>query len=409
LADSLIDHNLGNRPITLVGFSIGARVIYSCLKELAKKGKFGIIQNVYMFGSPMVVNKDEYLKARTVVSGRFLNGYARNDWILGYLFRATAGGIMRIAGLAPVEVEGIENINVTEFVPGHMSYRSAMPKLLREVGWEVENLEFAEIEDPDPENHDKRQRELINEIEDARKKLEKKPSRRGLKALFSKNKKLAEKKEWETYDERIKVSPEGQATNGETTGDSDIMFDVDAIRREAAELAVEGGFQIREIESTLPPMKMTMGPPSPALPTSNGPSRPGSLQLSRNKHSSNNSLSHRFKEGNRSNGHLTQNGYRPSYDNTYYDEGPVSLNFEADQRPSLSTSRSPSRPTFSPTGSATHSRTPSAQRSQLHTTHSLPSHRRTSSRGNLNSEYNAWANEDQELESTREEVEMTFE
>jgi Protein of unknown function (DUF726) len=83
LADSLIDRNLGSRPITLVGFSLGSRVIYACLRELAKRGQCGIIQNVYLFGSPMVFKKDEYIQCRTVVSGRIVNGYATNDWILG--------------------------------------------------------------------------------------------------------------------------------------------------------------------------------------------------------------------------------------------------------------------------------------------------------------------------------------
>jgi pimeloyl-ACP methyl ester carboxylesterase len=83
LADSLIDRNLGTRPVTLVGFSLGARVIFSCLQELARKGAFGLVQNVYLFGSPMVANKDDYLKAKSVVTGRFVNGFATNDWILG--------------------------------------------------------------------------------------------------------------------------------------------------------------------------------------------------------------------------------------------------------------------------------------------------------------------------------------
>ncbi len=83
LADSLIDRNLGVRPITLVGFSLGARVIFSCLRELANKGAFGLVQNVYLFGSPIVASKDEYLRVRTVISGRFVSGYASNDWILG--------------------------------------------------------------------------------------------------------------------------------------------------------------------------------------------------------------------------------------------------------------------------------------------------------------------------------------
>lgn len=83
LADSLMDRNLGVRPITLVGFSLGSRVIYSCLRELAKRGAYGLIQNVYLFGAPVVAEKEQWLRARTVISGRFVNGYASNDWILG--------------------------------------------------------------------------------------------------------------------------------------------------------------------------------------------------------------------------------------------------------------------------------------------------------------------------------------
>lgn len=271
LADSLIDRNLGPRPITLVGFSLGSRVIFSCLKELAKRGAIGLIQNVYMFGSPVVVKREEWTRARTVVSGRFLNAYATNDWILAYLFRATSGGIMRIAGLGEVGIPGVENVNVTEWVPGHMAYRGMMPTLLHQVGWLVESEEFTEIEDPDPENHEKRQRELIGEIEEARKMMEEKPEKKGFWAALSlsgRQKRAAERKGWETYDERSQKILEGQLEEKESerlaAESAAVMFDVDAIRREALALAMEGGdleeikahLQVREIESTLPALKI---------------------------------------------------------------------------------------------------------------------------------------------------------
>ncbi|USP77098.1 uncharacterized protein yc1106_04372 [Curvularia clavata] len=276
LADSLIDRNLGTRPVTLVGFSLGSRVIFSCLKELAERGAFGIVQNVYMFGTPAVAKYDDYVKARSIVPGRFVNGYATNDWILGYLFRATSGGVMRVAGLAPVQVPTIENINVTELVPGHMAYRAAMPKLLREVGWLVESDEFAEIEDPDPDNHELRQRELINEIEEARRELEKKAQeKRGSKLSWWKKKKAA-KNDWEVYDENSNVAPPGhkkldQDQDPAKLAENQIMFDIDAIRKEVAGLAAESKeynaeseFKIKEIKSTLPPMKIDIAtvPPS---------------------------------------------------------------------------------------------------------------------------------------------------
>lgn len=261
LADSLIDRNLGTRPITFVGYSLGSRVIFSCLRELARKGAYGLVQNVFLFGSPIVAKRDEYLKARTVVAGRFVNGFAKNDWILGYLFRLTSGGISRVAGLAPIEeVPGLENIDVTEFVPGHMSYRTAMPRLLREVGWAVESDEFSEIEDPDPDNHQVRQRELINEIEEARKEFEKQEaaSKGKFGWLGRKKKNVIEKKEWETYQESKGVEDDGGAGGSRTEdpqgNNHGVLFDIDAIR---AELASEH-MEVKELKSTLPPMRLDL-------------------------------------------------------------------------------------------------------------------------------------------------------
>ncbi|TVY80735.1 putative membrane protein [Lachnellula suecica] len=267
LADSLIDRNLGTRPITFVGYSLGSRVIFSCLKELSRKGAYGLVQNVYLFGSPIVAKKDEYMKARSVVAGRFVNGYATNDWILGYLFRLTSGGISRIAGLAPVEdIPGLENVNVTEYVPGHMSYRTAMPRLLREVGWIVESDEFTEIEDPDPENHAKRQRELINEIEEARKEFEKSEKEKESKGKFrffgKKKKAVVEKKEWETYQESKGVSDSDLRTEDGQGNNDGVLFDIDAIR---AELASEQ-MEVKELQSTLPPMKLDLTSPTSPNP-----------------------------------------------------------------------------------------------------------------------------------------------
>lgn len=281
LADSLLERSLGTRPITLVGYSLGARVIFSCLQELAKKGAYGVIQNVYLFGSPIVVKKEEYLRARTVVCGRFVNGFNRNDWILGYLFRLTNGGIRRVAGLAAIEdCPWIENVDVSETVPGHMEYRKAMPTLLKNCGWTVESEEFTEIEDPDPENHQERQRELINEIEEARKELERegKAKKGGKFSLFSRRKK-AERQEWEVYEDS--VGKEGSKAEDKGGNGPGVLFDVDAIRaelaREARDGATEEALQVREIKSTLPPMKLDMARTSPS-PTGD---RRGSLRETR--------------------------------------------------------------------------------------------------------------------------------
>lgn len=272
LADSLIDRNLGTRPVTLVGYSLGSRVIFSCLLELARKGAYGLVQNVYMFGSPLIVKKDEYLQARTVVPGRFVNGYSTNDWILAYLFRLTSGGPRRVAGLAPItDLPWIENLDVTEIVKGHMEYRKAMPRLLRECGWLVESDEFTEIEDPDPDNHQERQRELINEIEEARKELEKEGQKKKSRfSIFGRGKK-AEKEKWEIYEDQTKDGGKPASRTEDKEGNNHgVLFDIEAIRAEVAKEKKHqeeepAELQVKELQSTLPPMKLDLNSSSSSL------------------------------------------------------------------------------------------------------------------------------------------------
>lgn len=81
----------------------------------------------------------------------------------------------------------------------------------------------------DPENHQLRQRELINELDEARKELEQ-GSRKRKWNLFGRNKDPAKKKEWETY---LAPAPAGDAAaSAPATQSSAVLFDIDAIRAE---------------------------------------------------------------------------------------------------------------------------------------------------------------------------------
>jgi hypothetical protein len=252
LADTLRRNKLGVRPITLVGFSLGARLIYSCLLHLAKSGDYGIVENVFLFGSPTVMHDDEMAQARSVVSGRFVNGYMKQDWILGYLFRATSGGLRSIAGLSPVDEErfNVENFNCQEHVKGHMQYREAMPKLLKEVGWEVLEDQFVEIEQPNP-GEEERQRKLLGDFEKAQHSKKK-------KSWYSKVFGRKNKEWWEMYEEgekekqkekekKKKIKQNEKNANGsdddgsisEEESIADADFDIEALKREIANIQKE--------------------------------------------------------------------------------------------------------------------------------------------------------------------------
>ena len=147
LADVLMQRHLGVRPITLIGFSLGARVIFYALLELAKHKAYGIVQDVILLGATLTASTRSWCEARSVISGRFLNGFARGDWVLNYLFRATSGGLSTVAGLRPIQnVPGLENIDVTDKIAGHMSYRAFMPLILDQLGFPVSADYFNEPE-----------------------------------------------------------------------------------------------------------------------------------------------------------------------------------------------------------------------------------------------------------------------
>nr|CAB3499161.1 unnamed protein product [Digitaria exilis] len=130
LADVLLKGLQGSRPVTLVGFSLGARVVFKCLQELEQLGNnVGIIERAVLIGAPVSVKGEMWEPARKMVAGRFINVYSTNDWILGITFRAsllTQG----LAGIQAVDVPGVENVDVTELVVGHSSYLSLLQQIL---------------------------------------------------------------------------------------------------------------------------------------------------------------------------------------------------------------------------------------------------------------------------------------
>ncbi|KAF3504001.1 hypothetical protein F2Q69_00040540 [Brassica cretica] len=119
LAEALRKGLQGNRPVTLVGFSLGARVVFKCLQALTETEKNAeIVERVVLLGAPISINNENW---RDMVAGRFINVYATNDWTLGVAFRASllAQGL---AGIQPVCIPGIEDVDVTDMVEGHSSY-----------------------------------------------------------------------------------------------------------------------------------------------------------------------------------------------------------------------------------------------------------------------------------------------
>eukprot|EP00600_Ochromonadales_sp_CCMP1393_P013985 CAMPEP_0175012684 /NCGR_PEP_ID=MMETSP0005-20121125/9450_1 /TAXON_ID=420556 /ORGANISM="Ochromonas sp., Strain CCMP1393" /LENGTH=1047 /DNA_ID=CAMNT_0016268957 /DNA_START=9 /DNA_END=3152 /DNA_ORIENTATION=- len=130
------------RPVTLVGYGVGARLIFHCLETLAEaedlhckalrerqctttstsssgsggghsdataskplppSGK-GIVENVVLIGTPVSSSRATWRRVRTVVAGRLINAYSRNDWMLALLYRSKSYDL-GIAGLYPIHLQ----------------------------------------------------------------------------------------------------------------------------------------------------------------------------------------------------------------------------------------------------------------------------------------------------------------
>lgn len=133
----LAKHIHGHRPVNLYGFSLGSRVILSCLDTLIEMtgeeaDVFGLIGNVILLGTPDIFEPVRWQRYRWLIGGRLIHGYSRNDWILSFLFRSlNPTSSSHIVGLAPIgQIDGIESIDLSDLVKGHLDYLRCLPEIL---------------------------------------------------------------------------------------------------------------------------------------------------------------------------------------------------------------------------------------------------------------------------------------
>ena len=135
LADALINKVQGARPVTLVGFGLGARVIYSCLLQLAEQNAFGLVESVVFMGAPTPSEATSWRRIRAVVSGRVVNVFSADDFMLGLMYRLSSvqagiAGVQEIYG-----VVGVESYDFRDMIKGHDQYRFLVGKILQRVGF----------------------------------------------------------------------------------------------------------------------------------------------------------------------------------------------------------------------------------------------------------------------------------
>ena len=139
LSSVLLKKIHGDRPVTLVGYGLGARVIFFCLLDMVTKNKpekySGIIENAVLCGAPVTSQPLVWRKLCNAVSGKLANGYSSNDWVLSYLYKTTRV-TTAVAGIRAVDVADrkLVNVDLSSVISGHSDYISKMGDVLKIFG-----------------------------------------------------------------------------------------------------------------------------------------------------------------------------------------------------------------------------------------------------------------------------------
>lgn len=117
---------------TLVGHSLGARVIYFALEALSSRREKPI-REVYLLGGAVDRNdKKGWRNALKPVRRRIYNCHSETDDVLGVLYRAANGYRSDPIGFGGISLRHgkIHNQDCTELAPGHMEWKLRFPKIL---------------------------------------------------------------------------------------------------------------------------------------------------------------------------------------------------------------------------------------------------------------------------------------
>lgn len=130
-----------DKEYILIGHSLGARVIYSCLAALKTKNEC-FIKEVYLLGGAVDKNcatnescddQTNWSDIHKSVSGSIHNYYSKNDSVLKYLYKVGESVKFDFGdpiGRYEIDSSDIDNIDVSEYIDGHTKYKSKIHFLL---------------------------------------------------------------------------------------------------------------------------------------------------------------------------------------------------------------------------------------------------------------------------------------
>jgi len=126
----LLARTRGTTPITMIGHSLGARVIFEALQTLGAMGRRKVNDAVLLGAAVGRKDGPPWTLAKRAAR-RIVNIHSRYDAVLKYLYVPGNLFLSDPAGLRPVSARGVTNIDASPLVRGHLLYPGALARLLQ--------------------------------------------------------------------------------------------------------------------------------------------------------------------------------------------------------------------------------------------------------------------------------------
>lgn len=137
LARQIASQSFGVGPVSLIGFSLGSRVIYYTLMELYDMGESQVyIQDIVLLGGAAKNDPVIWSELLTQVAGRAVNVHSSHDLVLKRIYNLAMLGKPTPVGQGPVECERVENYDASSYVAGHGEHMIQLKKTLQLIGFQ---------------------------------------------------------------------------------------------------------------------------------------------------------------------------------------------------------------------------------------------------------------------------------
>jgi hypothetical protein len=121
---------------SLVGHSLGCRVIYYALQALSTKDNKKIDDVIFLGGAVGRNDPAGWRIAKSAINGTIYNCYSKNDGVLSKFYRTANANLSHPIGISPIPGRNskIRNINCSKFIQGskaHMMWKEHYEDILR--------------------------------------------------------------------------------------------------------------------------------------------------------------------------------------------------------------------------------------------------------------------------------------